>query len=890
MVGADGTIYINTKIDSSGFKLGGKEIERATKRMSESVYGIGREAEISLKKQANAFVKQNQMYAQQEQKVKDLESELSKLSGKQIETEEYAKLGKELNKLGADFDKLAEKQQIFLQGGGKENSSVYKKMEAQLDSLDAKQDQVIAKMRNLEVSGGAYKTADTGALNQKLIVEKQRLAQMNSTLGVSYESLQAKVNKYKKISDKADKSTKKLSKSTNGLGKSTKKAGFSLGKMLLTSVLFSAVFRAISAVTSGIKGGLDNLAQYSAETNQNLSALVSSLAQLKNAFATAFEPILTVVTPALTSLINALSTAITYVAQLFSALQGKSTFIKATQVQKDYAESLDETGKAAEKAKGALSAYDKLNVIQDTSGGGKEVNPEIAFEEEEVTTDLTNAIDKIKDKFAELTDLFKQGFNLGFVDTDFQSILDNMGRIKTALFNIFNSPEVKAAISRFVNNFVYSLGQITGALASIGVTIATNITGGIAKYLEENTPRIKEYIVNMFDIGSEFSLIAGQLATTLASIFTVFDSEVGQSITANLIAMVVNPFMAVTQLLASLVTDLLAGITTPIVENAEEIKTALYGLLEIFNVVTGAIAGFWTNVGDSLLATYNEHIKPAIDNVSAGLSELLAVGLKLWNEWVQPFIKDTAEKISGLMDKYINPFVSKVIKFGGQIVEIISLIWQKTIVPFISFMSQTVVPVIVKIASAIVEKFEFIGSQVGVVINTIMDILNGLAEFIAGVFSGDMERAGNGIRDIFKGIINGIIEFFENGINFIIDKINSFFSGFNGIVSDVGDVFGIDISIPKIDKVDIPRLATGAVIPPNREFLAVLGDQKHGTNIETPIDTMIDAFKQAIKEMGGVGNNGQMHVTVEIDGRVLGQTMVDLNNQSKAITGKPLLT
>lgn len=562
----------------------------------------------------------------------------------------------------------------------------------------------------------------------------------------------------------------------------------------------------------------------------------------------------------------------------------------------DYTSATEDATKANEKFNNSLSGYDKLNSLSKKDGspsaslGGVPMGEPVDYGSLAKGTDeieeQKTALDAVKNRFLELADLFKQGFNLGFVDTDFQSILDNMERIKTALFNIFNSPEVKAAISRFVNNFVYSLGQITGALASIGVTIATNITGGIAKYLEDNTPRIKEYIVNMFDIGSEFMLIAGQLATTLASIFTVFDSEVGQSITANLIAMVINPFMAVTQLLASLVTDLLGGITAPIVENAEEIKTALYGLLEIVEVVTGSIAGFWTNIGDSFLATYNEHIKPAIDNVSAGLSELLAVGLELWNEWVQPFIKDTAEKISGLMDKYINPFVSKAIKFGGQIVEIISLVWKKWLVPLWSWIAQNLIPVFTKLASHIVDNFNYVGQQIGVIVNMAMDILNGLAEFIAGVLTDDFERAGNGIRDIFKGVINGIIEFFENGINFIVKNLNKLkFTVPDWIPEIGGESIGFNLS-----RVSIPRLATGAVIPPNREFLAVLGDQKHGTNIETPLDTMIDAFKQAIKEMGGVGNNGQMHVTVEIDGRVLGQTMVDLNNQSKAITGKPLLT
>lgn len=44
----------------------------------------------------------------------------------------------------------------------------------------------------------------------------------------------------------------------------------------------------------------------------------------------------------------------------------------------------------------------------------------------------------------------------------------------------------------------------------------------------------------------------------------------------------------------------------------------------------------------------------------------------------------------------------------------------------------------------------------------------------------------------------------------------------------------------------IPRLATGTVIPPNREFLAVLGDQKHGTNIEAPLDTLMQANEELL--------------------------------------------
>lgn len=97
--------------------------------------------------------------------------------------------------------------------------------------------------------------------------------------------------------------------------------------------------------------------------------------------------------------------------------------------------------------------------------------------------------------------------------------------------------------------------------------------------------------------------------------------------------------------------------------------------------------------------------------------------------------------------------------------------------------------------------------------------------------------------DLGKKAINGLLGVIEKGLNWIIDKINSFIGGMSKIVGVVGDLFGADWSIPKIPRVSIPRLAQGAVIPPNREFLAILGDQKSGTNIEAPLSTIVDAFK-----------------------------------------------
>lgn len=97
--------------------------------------------------------------------------------------------------------------------------------------------------------------------------------------------------------------------------------------------------------------------------------------------------------------------------------------------------------------------------------------------------------------------------------------------------------------------------------------------------------------------------------------------------------------------------------------------------------------------------------------------------------------------------------------------------------------------------------------------------------------------------------------------------------------------FGRPSRAPSISRVSAPALARGAVIPPNKEFLAVLGDQKSGTNIETPLATMVDAFKQAMAESGG----GATTVVIQLDGKEIARSTVKNINNMTRVAGKPVL-
>lgn len=186
--------------------------------------------------------------------------------------------------------------------------------------------------------------------------------------------------------------------------------------------------------------------------------------------------------------------------------------------------------------------------------------------------------------------------------------------------------------------------------------------------------------------------------------------------------------------------------------------------------------------------------------------------------------------------------------------------------------------------------FETIGKLFSDQYNAWKKILSGLITFLTGVFTGDWKKAWNGVLDILKGIWNLIVGTVEGAINFIIDGINLLLSALNKIQFNMpewvpligGKSFGINIT--PVSRVALPRLASGAVIPPNREFMAVLGDQKSGTNIETPLSTMVQAFKQAMNETGVAGSR-QMTVIFQLDRRELGRAIYQLNNEETQRVG-----
>ena len=208
------------------------------------------------------------------------------------------------------------------------------------------------------------------------------------------------------------------------------------------------------------------------------------------------------------------------------------------------------------------------------------------------------------------------------------------------------------------------------------------------------------------------------------------------------------------------------------------------------------------------------------------------------------------------------------------------------------FLTGSVIPLVIAgIATVVTAVLALTGNLTEFARNLKDNILGGIIQFIKGAFTGDWNSAWDGVKKVFKGIWNSIVIIAESAVNAIIKGLNWLISKINTIKftvpSWVPGVGGKSIGghLSSLSEVHLPRLATGAVIPPNKEFLAVLGDQKSGTNIETPLATMVEAFKQAMEESGG----GATTVVIQLDGKEIARSTVkNINNMTRA-AGKPVL-
>ena len=908
----DGSIVINTKIRTDGVKAGTQEIEAGLRRAANRVDNLGTSAKNAINKQIDAFAKLNNEYIAQEQKVESLRQKVESYANQRIPTAEYKKIQDEIETTTAKMNQLIKAQEWFVSNGGDINSNIYRDQQRTVDEWSNSIENAKNKLADLEKSGKAFKEIKSAEAPQaeveKLAVAERRLADMQNRLNTSYSGIKSKLASYgtglvslkeklfgvNSANSKTANSNSKLSRSFKDASKSAGSARMSIGRMLTMSVLFSSVFRILSALTQGIIGGFNNLAQYSKTTNANISTLWGSLIRLQNAFATAFSPILEVVTPILSRFIDLISTAITYVGMFFGYLAGNKTYTKALAVQKNYAASLDKTAKSTKKAtkaaKDYLSPLDEINRYTtnkdtDTTPSGSDVNgTPISKMFEEVPIDAPPIFEKIKDVLGQIFQPFKEAW-----EREGKNTID----------------AAKYALSE--------LGALAKSVGSSMLEVWTNGTG-------------TQILSTMLQIAQGLLTTVGNIARQLNIAWN--KNAVGTAI----IQAIADAFQKVLDIINRLVWDTAqwAGSLNfyPLLDSIKNLFESMSPLIE---VIGSFLERVYTNIILPMLTWLIESGLPFLINLLADLFDFLgehqwivdAIGAALLGAFASSKISPLVLGIKDAITSLIGVFTG-----AGGLSGAISMI----VTAFDGFaVASNVIPIAIALAVAAIvliithwdqlkdtmakliewikgvfatdwhAQFGVLGEGIEVLLSTVKGVFDSIKQICSGfisffklVFTGQFKAAGkellnilraeaNMIYSIFKTPVNEVIALFNAMGQVIVKAINNLIDGLNHIkVPDwVPGIGGKGINLSHANFTRVPYLAQGAVIPAGNPFLAVLGDQTKGNNLEMPENLL----RKIVSEESGKGT-GMIKLVVNLDSRTVLEQLINTAKEMQMSNGQ----
>lgn len=852
----DGEIRIKTLIENgeassklmqmeSQFQKLAREASNVSEKMRELAKAkIPTEEYKNLGKQFDSLVSKGQNLSE---KLKETE--------KYTPSKQYKEATKQLEELRSKLSQLQNRQEKFLATGGNKKSRTYKAMQYDVEDLSKSIAYVRGEIKSMEQTG------DDKVLSSKWVDLKNKMAETGKeaanvkaqmreleSSGKAYSD-PTKTEEYKKLSNKLagitdqqnvlnqkmretvvnEKSIGAGAKNIEKVGKSAKKSSDLISDMakrikqtVVSFAIFGAVMKVSQTISKAFTEGIQNMAKYSSEFNEKMSEMASATATLKNSIGALTAPIISALTPAIVTLCTWITNAINAMNRFIAAISGKSTWTKAKKQQVDYAASLDKTAGSAKKAAGALAAFDDLNVLQKndsgSGSGGSGSGGSDLYEEVPTGKKLSDKIQPFIDYLKKLKVSIKNGWDETWSNLDvslqFDNIKSSIESIKNSFLNIFSDSEVSASVDNFAMTFSRSLGSISASVVSIGATIAENLLGGISIYLESNSENIKNYIIDMFDIASDISVLASQGADAFANVFSVFGDENGQQITANLIQIFSDAFMMVTENAAKFGKDIIDCIVTPFVENQDALKDALDGLLGVIADLTTTISDGVQHVTDKITELYDEHIHPFIENVKNGMSELLDILIESWETYILPILESWAEMFEDTYENHLKPVFDNIMESIGLVIDILNGLWTNILKPIIAWVIENIMPVVSPILNNL-------GKSVKGTVDTILDLVNVLLSGIKLVFSAlrvlftkDTDKALRQTENSVRGFVNSVIQLFESMVNHVINGLNSLISGFNSIGFDLPDFLGGGSwhpSIPTISTVNLPRLANGGV-------------------------------------------------------------------------------
>lgn len=748
---------------------------------------------------------------------------------------------KELNSITQKIERISEKL--------KEQNTGKTEIVNQSAQLGAQLDVAKAKLEYMK-SGQEFFTSDSilgqeknvSALQKEFDAAADKLDKANEKIRETERRLNAAKEKAADLQKQvagAQKSAQALAPTTKALSPAAEKAEKSFNKLVgrikgLAKRVF--IFTIITAALRKIK-------QYMWSAIQTNDDAMNAVARLKGELRILAQPIVNIAIPAFTALAKIITYTLTGASRLLSLLFGStySASKKAAKSLNDQQNAIEGVGSAAKKASKYLAPFDELNTISgnDAGGGSESGGNAVNFD-----SDIGSGVNAV------------MALMTGIALLAIGAILTFSGHVGVGIAMM-----VAGALT------------VYGVYASDGGEAAkTLVETGLSKILIAIGPMIAILGVVLMLTGN----IPWGLGLLIAGIALFAVGEVAENwdlLGTNLVGALANMLIDISPYIA------LFGAVLLFVPGQQALGIGLI-IAGIALFAVGEVGAKWellgTNLTSALTRIFSE-ISPYIavfGLLLAMVPGMMAVGIGMIVAGSAMFAFSViAPNWDSITQALRGPLGKTLAMIGGFLVVLgLMLIFSGVGIPLGIGM---LLAGGVSLAAAIAPNWDFIRDKIKNVWQKIKEFWN---SYIAPVFTAAWWL------NLGKTIMNGLISGIERGINWVLGGVSDMVNGITGILNKIP---GVNIGRVNWGNVHIPRLAQGAVIPANREFLAVLGDQKHGTNIEAPLDTI----KQAVAEVLGQGSDRPITIIVQMDGKEMFRQMVRENNSQVRMNGKsPLLT
>ena len=588
-----------------------------------------------------------------------------------------------------------------------------------------------------------------------------------------------------------------------------------------------------------ITAALRKIKQYMWSAIQTNDEAMAALARLKGALRTLAQPIVNIVIPVFTTLANILTYLVNGAARLLSALFG-STYEasqKAAEGLYEQQNAVEGVGDAAKKASKYLAPFDELNTMSGNDSGGGTGGGDAA----NFNGNIGNGLQAVKALMTGVT-LLALGAFLAFSGHVGVGIALMVAGALT-IYGVYASDGGEAAKELVESGFSKLFIAIGPMVAILGVVLM--LTGNIPVGLGLLIAGIAVFAVG--EVAENWDLLSTNLVGALANM--LID---------------ISPYIA------------LLGAVLLFVPGQQALGIGMI-IAGIALFAAGKVMANWDLLGENLVGTLSNifrEISPYIavfGLLLAMVPGMMAVGIGMIVAGIAMFAFSVIAPNWDSITQALQGPLGKTLAMVGAFLVVLGVILLFTGAG-IPLGIGLIVAGGASLAAAIAPNWNFVLDKIKYVWQKIKEFWN---SYIAPVFTSAWWL------NLGKTIMNGLISGVEQGINWVLGGVSDMVNGITGILNKIP---GVNIDRVNWGNIHIPRLAQGAVIPANREFLAVLGDQKHGTNIEAPADLIRQIVREEVKNSGGGGN----HITIVLDsvnGKKLFDAIVKENNAVVRATG-----